>query len=213
MLLHAQRLAGLEGDRRNAGIGCRAAQRSDRAAVVQDHGGAEAARQFQHVEIRQIAAQLRQVGAMKRAGVNVDEVVARADDAVEQRKREPRRGAALAPSREVAIQVAPIRQVAGAPAEAVEIDDRHADNDSAELRRVDLIQHATHDLEPIVLIAVNGGRQTQRGTRLRAVGDDHAARNRCAVERHVGRPIQQAGRHWRDDTAEHVQRSATVRVV
>ena len=93
--LNPQRLAGFERDGGNAGVGGRAAQRTDGAAVVQNHRRSEPARQIHDVEICQIAAHLREVGAVKRTGVDVDEIVAGLDHVFEQRVREPRGRAAL----------------------------------------------------------------------------------------------------------------------
>ena len=205
-VLYAKRLARFERYRGNAGVGCGPAQSADGAAVVQDHGRSEAARQFDHVEVRQIAAHLREVRAVKRAGVDVDQIVAGFDDVFEQRVGQPRGRAALFLTGEVAIQIAPVGQVTRATAEAVEVHDRHADNGATEVRGIYVVEHAPDDLETIVFVAVHYRSETQRRSQPRSVGNQHAARNRITVERHAGRPIQHVGGTGSDDLAEDRQR-------
>jgi hypothetical protein len=52
---------------------------------VQDDGGAEAFGQLHHAIVVQIGAQLRQVGAVERTRVQVDQPAAVADHLIEQR--------------------------------------------------------------------------------------------------------------------------------
>ena len=136
----------------------------------------------------QIGAHLRQVGAIERAGVQIDQRGAVAHDFREERVRHARRGAALRIAGEVAIQIAPVRQVARAAVEALDVDDRHADHCAVQLFDVDVVEHAPRDFDAVELIAVHRRGQAQHGSRAFAVEHDHRHRHDEAFHRRAAGP-------------------------
>ena len=147
----------------------------------------------------QIGAHLRQVGAIERAGVQIDQRRAVLHDFGEERVRHARRGAALRIAGEVAIQIAAVRQVARAAIEALDVDDRHADHGAVELFDVDVVEHAPRDFDAVELIAVHGRGQAQHRSRALAVEHDHRHRHDEAFDRRAagpGEPLARARRHF-----------------
>ncbi len=51
-------------------------QRADGGRTVKDNHGAESLRQCHHVGVAQVGAKLRQIGALERARVQIDERIA-----------------------------------------------------------------------------------------------------------------------------------------
>jgi hypothetical protein len=173
--------------------------------AVQDNHAAEPLRQGDDVGVAEVGADLRQVGALEGARMQVDERVAMRDDVGEERMCDARRGAARRVAREIAVQVAPVREIAGAAAEALHVDDRYADDRARQLVRVDVVHHAPHHLDAIQLVAVHRGGQAQAGARQCAVDGEDGGRYRDALEQLGRRPGQAHGGARRNLGAEQLQ--------
>src|SRR3546814_8202707 len=79
----------------------------------------------QRLWIGQITADMRKVRSMDRAGVQVDTVLRAADDLAQEQTRQPRRQRPLVAARKAAIEITPVRQVAGLMQKRQRIDHRH----------------------------------------------------------------------------------------
>jgi hypothetical protein len=141
---------------------------------VQNHHRAETLGQRNDVGVAQIGADLGQVGAFERTGVQIDERVAVCDHVDEERVRDAGRCAAIGVAGEIAVQVAPVGKIARATPEALDVDDRHADHGAGELVGGDVVHDPAYHLDAVELVAVHGGGQAKRRARLRAV--DHEDR-------------------------------------
>ncbi len=118
--------------------------------------GAELVGHVRDLRVAQVRAQLRQVGAMKRASVQVDEHIAVCDDFSEERMRDSACGAAGWIAREEAVQVATIGQVARAPAKPLQVHDRHSDYGAGQPLRIQVVEYPANDLDSVQFVAVHG---------------------------------------------------------
>jgi hypothetical protein len=121
-----------------------------------------------------------------------------AHDFSEKRMRHACRCTAASVSREVSIQVATIRKVAGTAIEALDVDDRNADDRAVQFFDVDVIEHAAHDFDAIELIAVNRSRETQHRARSLSVEHDHRHGRGETFYRGTARPSESLASSWRD---------------
>ena len=124
---------------------------------------AEALRHREDARIGEVGAQLGQVGAVERARVEVDEIVAVADHALEEGVGDPRREAAVGIPREEAIEIAAVGQVARGPLETDQVHDRHPDQRARERLRIDRVVDTAHDFDAVQLVAVDRGGETEDG--------------------------------------------------
>ena len=120
------------------------------------------------VEVRADVGQVRPVQGPR---VQVDAVGRLAGDLGHEGPRQARCQGALGRAGEAAVEVAPVRQVAGLGDEAVDVDHRHSDQGAAQLLEPGALQQASHDLDPVDLVAVDGGADEQARTRASAVDD------------------------------------------
>src|SRR5690606_26426786 len=119
--------------------------------------------------------------------------------------RDARGGAAVLVSGEVAVEIAPVGEIAHAAIEALDVDDRHTDDRAIELVHLDFVQHAAYDLDPVQLVSVNCRGQAEHRAGARAVEHDHG-RGRCeAFDGGAAAPGQAPGRARRDLTTEKPQ--------
>ena len=170
-----------------------------------DHDGdAEGLGQLERARVRQVGAHLRNVRAVERAGVQIHQRFAVHDHLIEEGARDPRGGASVRPAGKVAIQVAAVRQVARRLAEAVQVDDRHADQHAAELAGVEILQDPAHHLDAVQLVAVDPGREAEGGARLDTAGHAHRNRDGAAGEGLARHPGEQPLLPRRDRLAQHL---------
>ncbi len=99
---------------------------------VDDYGRAERPRKLQRRAVVQVATDLRQVGTVDGARMQVDAEICFCDDLVHERVRHSCRDGTLAAAGERPVEVAAIRQVAGLVEEAVHVDDGHGDQGAAD---------------------------------------------------------------------------------
>ena len=106
--------------------------------------------------------------------------------------RGARRGAAAGIAGKIAVQVAPVRQIARAAVEPLQVDDRHPDHRAVQFLRLEVVDHAPDDLDAIQFVAVYGRSQAQHRTRSLAVNDHDRRRHREAFDRAATRPGEPA---------------------
>ena len=179
----AERLAGLVDDRRDAGLGRFPSQAAIRSGPVDDNAQTEVNREIANRGIGQVRAYLRQVRALERACVQINQSVAIRDDVGEEGMSDSCCGAAGRIAREVAIQIAAVRQVTRAAPKTLHIDDRNADNRAGQLARIHVVKDTTNHLHAIKFVAVDGSGKAQRRAGQTAVDDEHRRGNRHTFEK------------------------------
>ena len=101
--------------------------------------------------------------------MQIDQRIAMCDDFLEKRVRDAGRRGAVGITREVAVQVTPVRQVTGTAAKTLHVDDRNADDGARHLAGIEVVHYAANHLDAVELIAVHGGRQAQGRPGKRAI--------------------------------------------
>ena len=114
--------------------------------------------------VPQVRTNLRQVRAIERARMQIDDRRTELHDFGKEGVCDARGCAALGVTWKETVQVASVGQVARAAIEALDIDDRHADDRAVQLFDVEIFQHAADDFDAIQLIAVDSGCETQHRT-------------------------------------------------
>ena len=110
---------------------------------------------------------------MDGGGVQVDADLRALDDLGQEEMREPGRKRARRRTRERAVEVAPVGQIARAADEAEHVDDGHAQQRAADAFGMQRAQQPADDLDAVELIAVNGRADEHGRPRPRAVQNVH----------------------------------------
>ena len=210
-LFQAVGAAGFHGHRDNAFVHRGGAQHAVAGWAVQHGHAAEMLGERHHGGLVQVGAQLRLVDALLRSGVQIHQVIALAHDVIKQRKRQAAGGAAVLVAGEIAVQIAPVAEIAGAIAEAVQVDDWHAHHGAGEFIGFQLVHQAPHHLDAVEFVAVHGGGQAQARARFVAVGYQHRHRRGDRAERLIRRPVQGREGARLHGLAEQLQRFDGVR--
>ena len=128
---------------------------------MQDDHRAQPLGQRHDIRIAQVGADLRQVGSLERAGVDIDERVTVRDYVREERVRDAGCRAAIGVAGKIPVEVAAVGQVARAAPKSLHVDDRHADDGPGEPPGVEVVQNPPHHLDAVEFVAVHGRREAQ----------------------------------------------------
>jgi hypothetical protein len=115
-----------------------------------------------------------------RAGVQVDAVLRAADHLLQKQMRDARRQRTRFAAGETAVEIAPVRQVAGMVQKGQRIDHRHGEQRARQLLQRRHQQQATDDLHADDLVAVQRRADEQHRPRPAPVQHAHRQRHRRA---------------------------------
>src|SRR5690554_5770593 len=103
--------------------------------------------------------------------MNVDQRVALEDDLFEQAVGNAMGEAAVFATGKVAVEVAPVGEIAAALLEALQVDDGNTHQRTRQFPRIQVVDYPADDLDTVKLITMNRARQAHYRTGLVAIDD------------------------------------------
>ena len=110
----------------------------------------------------------------------------------------------------MAVEVAPIGQVAGLLDETEDVDDRDGQNTPREPLRLEALEHSVDDLHAVDLVAVDGGVEPEGGPGLGSVNGHHRNRQPITGWQAPRRQLESLARAGRDHGATDAKFAATL---
>src|SRR5690606_29906045 len=188
-LLETQRFACLVGNYRNAVRFRHFTQRAIAQHRVEHQWHAEGARDLGGFVAGEIGTNLRHVGAVHGAGVQVDGVGAQIEHLGLEQVRHACAKAAGFRAGKAAVQVATVRQVTGLVNKTEHVDHRHRDQGTGKIAQAADLQQAANDFHAVELVAVDRGADQQHRPGLLAMHHMHGN-----IQRRVG--VELRGGHF-----------------
>ena len=103
------------------------------------------------------------------------------------------------------VQIAPVGEITRAAFESQQVDDRHANDGSLELKWIEFVEHASNHFDAVQLVAMHGCGQAQHRPAVVAVHDEHRRGHGNACKGLSGLPREASGCARQHVGSQHVE--------